>query len=724
MKKRMKIVALAAVGTLCAAIGVTQMQTTASAEGSVLQSYQEYVTMAKGASVRYIGDLDAETETTVSDDNGLRFEMQITPEAYRALQGAYEAVTFGILIAPASYEDDVCELTVESVFGDETTKKYDWAIWNAENGNYEYEQSEYTRIINVSTTVDFNTSDLKATYEDGEIAYYRYYGSVTGIRQGNLSREFVGVGYVTAGEETVLAKRNENERSMTYVAQKALEDEKSDLSDSAKTWIEKNYVQSVEREETTYTVQYRIGTNVKEGKAVIATQEVGGVRIGEALENTVFELEGYTNFALSESESDSIAYANGKSVLVVDCEYADSVKVELQGNDAQAYAYAKDVIFYLTEDASTDYDGISGIFYNATDAEMTISVGSGYGAAAIVDKNGLVVEGRDGANGKLVNAENPVRSTSTAKLDATKFAENMTIPAGGFAIVVQQSSSYLTYVNETNDAIRDFMYKNIIGRYGNCVQISVIGTNKTFTEYKNAAPTITEASSLRITVKYNGTIGNARLLDGITATDDNGTFTTADDTDEKITLAVVSSDVDLKAAGKYEAVISATDADGATATFTRSIEVIDEVTLTVGESSFSTTSGKIAVDTQAQSSAQFFAVQFRLYTPAYNKDATSLHCSNGYGAALIIDKKGNVVKAYDAGGAYYTDNQGTSAGSVSMGNMDAVYTDWYNNYRSDGAYLLIAPNDGVNASDGARQFLRDLVSTTCGQTVVLSYYDF
>ncbi len=717
MKQRIKIAALAAVGALCATVGVAQMQFTASAEGSVLQSYQEYVTMAKGASVRYITTSDENAATA----NGLRFEMRIASEAYAELKKTYDSLTFGILIAPAAYEDHIASLTVESVFGDENTKKYDWATWDAGNGNYVYEPSAYTRIINVSTMVDAS-SDLTSVGE-GDSMYYRYYGSITGIQSANLSREFIGVGYVTAEGETVLANRNDNERSVAYVAQRALEDHDSGLSDSAKTWIKENYVDTVADEETAYTVQYRIGTNVNGGKAIIATQEVGGVRIGETLENAAFELDGYTNFAISEEDSDTIAYANGKSVLVVDCEYADSVKVELQRNDTQAYVYDKSVIFYLTEDASASYSGVSGIFYNATDGETTISVGGTYGAAAIVDKNGLVVEGRDGANCRLVNADNPTRATSTEKIDATNFAANMTIPAGGFAIVVQQSSVCLAYENETTDNIRNFMYQNIIGHYGNCVQISVIDTDKTFTEYKNAAPTITETQSIGVTVKYNGKLSNDQLLGGITVTDDNGTFTTTDDNGEKVTLAVVSSNVNLKTAGTYEAVISATDADDATTTLTRVITVIDEVTLTVGGSSFSTTSGKIAVDTQAQAGAQFYGAYVRLYTPSYNKDTTKLNCANNNGAALIIDKDGNVVKAYDIYGAYYKDNTGKSEGSVTDASMNDIYLDWYNNYRSDGAYLLMTPNDGSNTTN-ARNFLNNLVKTACGQTVVLSYYDF
>ncbi|MBQ8406496.1 MAG: DUF5011 domain-containing protein, partial [Clostridia bacterium] len=69
----------------------------------------------------------------------------------------------------------------------------------------------------------------------------------------------------------------------------------------------------------------------------------------------------------------------------------------------------------LTETPAEDVVAFSGILYNATDDAMTVNVtGGGYGAGAIVDTNGLVVEGRDGLNNKLVNAANPVRTASTA----------------------------------------------------------------------------------------------------------------------------------------------------------------------------------------------------------------------------------------------------------------------------------------------------------------------
>lgn len=53
------------------------------------------------------------------------------------------------------------------------------------------------------------------------------------------------------------------------------------------------------------------------------------------------------------------------------------------------------------------------MFHNTSDHDIVLSVEGGYGCSAVLDKNGVVVEGRDGANSKLINASNPLRATST-----------------------------------------------------------------------------------------------------------------------------------------------------------------------------------------------------------------------------------------------------------------------------------------------------------------------
>ena len=88
--------------------------------------------------------------------------------------------------------------------------------------------------------------------------------------------------------------------------------------------------------------------------------------------------------------------------------------------------------------ASAEYTKQSGVFYNSTDSEVTISVEGTYGCSAILDKNGVVLEGRDGANSKLVNAANPTRAGSTV----TKFDEETTV-SSAFAMNMVIQANYL-----------------------------------------------------------------------------------------------------------------------------------------------------------------------------------------------------------------------------------------------------------------------------------------
>lgn len=63
---------------------------------------------------------------------------------------------------------------------------------------------------------------------------------------------------------------------------------------------------------------------------------------------------------------------------------------------------------YVELNEDTNYDvAKSGVFHNASDEEITLNMAGGYGCSAIIDANGVVIEGRDGANGRLVNAEKP-----------------------------------------------------------------------------------------------------------------------------------------------------------------------------------------------------------------------------------------------------------------------------------------------------------------------------
>lgn len=102
-----------------------------------------------------------------------------------------------------------------------------------------------------------------------------------------------------------------------------------------------------------------------------------------------------------------------------------------------------------------------------------------------------MVEGRDGANGRFVNEEYPIRAESSATSfvygeETVKvtdsFAKYMSIPANGFAIVVQTN-----YAGSGFDADgRSFIAKNVIYQYGAVVQLYMEGSEEApLTTYKD-----------------------------------------------------------------------------------------------------------------------------------------------------------------------------------------------------------------------------------------------
>ena len=117
--------------------------------------------------------------------NGLRFT------AYVPDYNESENATYGMLIAPADYIENY-PLTVENVFGENAV--YDWAVKN-DDGKWVYSGSK-TRIINVSY-------DSLGTDKDGK---YVVSGSILGIKDGNLTRNFVGRAYKKVGDEYTMAE--------------------------------------------------------------------------------------------------------------------------------------------------------------------------------------------------------------------------------------------------------------------------------------------------------------------------------------------------------------------------------------------------------------------------------------------------------------------------------------------------------------------------------------
>lgn len=192
------------------------------------------LTMAKGASMR-IGTDENFTET------GLRFTMQVSKTDYTQLNAdLYESIEWGMLIAPVE-NVKAAEFNAENLFG--ANAKYVFNEENAAEGKY--------AAINVTETALTLASETNLGIENAE-NYYVFSGYMHSVREENLTRGFVGRGYVkytVKGEETPQYKfaeyfggdKENNTVSAYYVAQKYVSDAAVTDTD-AKNYVRTNYL--------------------------------------------------------------------------------------------------------------------------------------------------------------------------------------------------------------------------------------------------------------------------------------------------------------------------------------------------------------------------------------------------------------------------------------------------------------------------------------------------
>ena len=194
------------------------------------------LTMAKGASMR-IGTDENFTET------GLRFTMQVSKTDYTQLNAdLYESIEWGMLIAPVE-NVKAAEFNAENLFG--ANAKYVFNEETAAEGKY--------AAINVTETALTLASETNLGIENAE-NYYVFSGYMHSVREENLTRGFVGRGYVkytVKGEETPQYKFAEyfggdienNTVSAYYVAQKYVSDAAVTDTD-AKNYVRTNYLEN------------------------------------------------------------------------------------------------------------------------------------------------------------------------------------------------------------------------------------------------------------------------------------------------------------------------------------------------------------------------------------------------------------------------------------------------------------------------------------------------
>lgn len=421
------------------------------------------------------------------------------------------------------------------------------------------------------------------------------------------------------------------------------------------------------------------------------------------------DVEGTYTITYSATDANGLTATATRTVTVNKALSALNLEVQLnrlgeskwQGN---VISFANRLYVEISADTTVD-TAESGVWKNVSDAEVTLSVGGGYGVSAILDANGVVLEGRDGANGRLMNVDNPDRASGPTEITIggeskpvlEVFAQQMVIPAGGYAVVIQ--AGYAGTGGPDYDG-RGFMNWNVIYAYGNVVRLVWADSGEALTPYVDQGPVISGHTTVVL-----ATAGDAdflldeAVLAGVTAKDDNGTFTPDDDvTDVAVTIKDTGG-FDINTAGDYTVTLSATDEQGNETTATRIVRVTSNVaTVTIGANALTVQPDQVAVDLDLTTVGNYL---FILYTPEYTGE---IGFSNGYGEAFVLNRFGEVVRIYDGVSAKYFD-AGATAGIQDANKCTAAgYAMEAFESRQEGEYVLIAPNSSA-ANSTSRQFL-------------------
>ncbi len=157
------------------------------------------------------------------------------------------------------------------------------------------------------------------------------------------------------------------------------------------------------------------------------------------------------------------------------------------------------------------------VFRNKSESPVTISLINAYGVGAILNANGVVIEGRDGANGRLVNESCGLRVLCPqGSLDASNPLSNLTIPAGGFAIVAPNANT------DYNQDGRKFINEQINNRIGRVVPLH-LGEDLIYT-YADQAPFVVLGGKIQPSGTFTLTATKSvpfNLLEGLKIYDDN-----------------------------------------------------------------------------------------------------------------------------------------------------------------------------------------------------------
>lgn len=301
---------------------------------------------------------------------------------------------------------------------------------------------------------------------------------------------------------------------------------------------------------------------------------------------------------------------------------------------------------YSAEYTTLGTKATSGVYHNVSNKQIVVSLTGSSGEAVILDANGMVIEGRDGANGQYVDKDNPTRVAKSGISES--FAMNMNVPAGGMAVVVYPNTFGTSY--DTDGC--QFICENLV-RYGAIARVFLDEANPVaYTTYANQAPTYSGNSDITVNPgeKTEEQV-DALVLAGLAFRDDNGTFEMYDDITTGFSATIVDrGGFNVNAVGTYTYTLSVTDGEK-TATFTRKVQVAsNEVNITVGKNSTLFDTTLVAVNPTLTT---YDNLNIVIYTKAYN----STPLENDFSVVTVFNRTtGKIVKIYDGiTGKFFTE---------------------------------------------------------------------
>ncbi len=186
-------------------------------------------------------DIGAAARITVGDDSGsdcgIRYSFSLTAEEYENLKNSttFSDVRFGVFIAAASYNVAGKEIADETHVSGANAIYY-WKVSETESGEDVYNVTPKVGMRRIICA----EGDAMKIEEEGRV---RFYGSVVGMKDSNLRREYIGVGYVRYVEngEThyQFAVANENVRTMEDIARADYEQQPSHRAQLLKIYLGK-----------------------------------------------------------------------------------------------------------------------------------------------------------------------------------------------------------------------------------------------------------------------------------------------------------------------------------------------------------------------------------------------------------------------------------------------------------------------------------------------------